>query len=352
MSQQSTFVAIACAEAGAVDTLLFNPESGALSPAGTAPGLDGVAALAFGPDGTLYAGCNATPPRVVVLHPGAGGALTEGAARELPASTCFLSLAPGGSALFSASYGDGRLDRVPLPGADGTSHTYATGSNTHCAVVSPDGRFLYATALGDDLITWFPAEEGPGEAAPTTADGGTAPSGYVAAPPGSGPRYLRLSSAGDRAYAVHELTGDVAVYARDPEGGLDLLERASAVEGLGLKPGPVRSAETPDPGAGVVWAADLRLTPDGRWLYVSERSTGTVACFAVGEDGRLAFSGRTETEAQPCGMAADPSGRFLLVAGEASSHVTAYRIGDGGALTAVSRAQTSAGPLWIECLAP
>ncbi|GAB3268204.1 lactonase family protein [Sinomonas notoginsengisoli] len=345
MTDQRTLVAIACAGAGAVDLLALHTASGKLEPLTRHTGLDGVAALAFGPDGTLSAACNGEPPRVVVLPADGGG---EGQARKLPASTCFITLAPGGDALFSASYGEGRLDLVPLPGRPGAVHTYQTGRNTHCAVVSPDGQFLYATSLGDDRVSWFALDpSGLGEAA---HDAATSPSGHVAAEQGSGPRYIRLNRAGDRAYVVHELSGEVAVYERSAETGrLSLLQHVSAVQGLDLAPGEVRSAERPDPGPHVIWAADLRLTPDERFVYVTERSTSTVAGFAVRGEGLLEFLGRIETENQPCGTAVDPSSQFLLVAGEGSHHVTAYRIDQDGALSEASGARTSSGPLWIEC---
>ena len=347
---EHTLVALACPGAGTVDTQALDPETGTLSPIGRVEGLDGAAALAVGPDGTLYAGCNGTRPTVVDLGPdGARTAAGDGEAREreLPASTCFITVAPGGRDLYSASYGSGRLDRVPLPGTEGgAARTYETGQNAHCAVVSPDGRFLYATSLGDDRISWFPADGGAAD------DGVRTPSGHVAAEPGSGPRYLRLNGAGDRAYVVHELSGTIAVYAREAEDGrLELLQRVSAVEGLGLGPGAVRSSTSPDPGPRVIWAADLRLTPDGRFLYTTERSSSTLACFAVREGGLLELVGRIGTETQPAGAAIDPSGRFLLVCGEVSAHVTCYRIGDDGSLATVSRAGTSAGPVAVECWA-
>jgi 6-phosphogluconolactonase len=229
--------------------------------------------------------------------------------------------------------------------------TFDSGRNSHCAALSPDGRFLYATSLGDDRVSWFSADFSTDARGGKAADGGViAPVGQVAAEAGSGPRYLRLNSVGDRAYVVHELSGDVAVYARDAETGeLELRQRVSAVEGLGLEPGVVRGPHTPDPGNGVVWAADLRLTPDERFLFTTERSTSTVAAFALAEDGTLEFIGRTPTETQPCGSVIDPSGQFLLVGGEGSDHVTAYRIGEEGSLTAASRVETSGGPVAVEC---
>ncbi|WP_077489091.1 lactonase family protein [Sinomonas mesophila] len=350
-------VFIACAGGGAVDTLALDRASGQIEPVSRAEGLGRVSALALDPAGTLYAGANGTPPRTVALAlDAATGSATATAESEAPASTCYLALAPGGRELLSASYHEGLMARFPVPGATSEraaggaagaarprATEYRSGPNTHCAVPSPDGRHVYTASLGDDRVSWFPLDE--------PHDGVVRPAGQLAAMPGSGPRHLRVNAAGDRVYVLHELSGDVDVLVRDPEtGGLSLLQRTSAVEGLGLAPGIVRSPSTPDPGLGVVWCADLRLTPDGRVLVATERSTSTLASFTVDADGRLAFAGHTETEAQPRGSAIDPSGQFLLVCGERSDHVTAYRIDpDTGGLEPISRAATAGGPLWIEC---
>lgn len=354
MTPQPTLVVLACPGAGAVDVVVLDPETGQLEPASRTEGLEGVAALAIDAHGTAYAGCNSPQgPLLVELSLGRDGVVAQGTSVDLPVTTCFLSLEPGHPHVFSASYGDHRLDRVTIPGGPHGERilTFDSGRNSHCAALSPDGKFLYATSLGDDRVSWFSADSFAGQS--EADDGGIAPAGQVAAETGSGPRYLRLNAAGDRAYVVHELSGEVAVYGRDAQtGGLELRQRISAVEGLGLKPGVVRGADTPDPGNEVVWAADLRLTPDERFLFTTERSTSTVAGFALDSEGNLDFLGWTPTETQPCGSVIDPSGQFLLVCGEGSSHVTAYRIGDDGSLTATSRAETSRGPVAVECWRP
>lgn len=305
---------------------------------------------------TLYAACNIdrpaphVPPRVVALALDPFGAATAGAERELPVTTCYIALTPDRRELFAASYHEGRLIRFAIPGdsAD-TVATYASGANTHCSVVSPDGRYVYAASLGDDRISWFRVD-GP-QTSPD--DGAIASDGHVAVEHGTGPRHLRFNAAGDRAYVLHELSGDVRVFERDAETGrLALLQTVSAVEGLDLSRGAVRSPSTQDPGQSVVWCADLRLTPDGRFLFTTERSTSTISAFAVRDNGLLEDLRRTPTEAQPRGSSIDPSGQFLLVCGERSDHVTAYRIEDDGELTLASRAATSGGPLWIECWMP
>ncbi|WP_171041389.1 lactonase family protein [Sinomonas susongensis] len=353
-----SLVYIACATGGAVDTFALDTESGTLERLAHTDGLAHASSMVLdAADGTLYAACNIdrpspeVPPRVVALSADpASGRLSPGASRDLPVTTCYVSLTPDRRELFGASYHEGLLIRFPLPGeGDGTVRAYASGANTHCAVVSPDGRFVYAASLGDDRVSWFRLD---GEAPAGTDDDMTAPSGHVAVEHGSGPRHLRFNASGDRVYVLHELSGDVSVFERDAETGhLGLLQIVSAVEGLDLSRGAVRSPSTQDPGQSVIWCADLRLTPDGEFLFATERSTSTVAAFRVNGGGLLGFLGHTPTEAQPRGTAIDPSGRFLLVCGERSDHVSAYRIGEDGSLTSVSRAQTSGGPLWIECWA-
>jgi 6-phosphogluconolactonase len=354
-----SLIYVACSASGTVDVLSLDPDTGALERLGRTEGLDHVSSMALDAKGpTLYAACNIdrpaphVPPRVVALSlDSSGAAATAGAERELPVTTCYIALTPDRSELFGASYHEGRLIRFAVPGdsAD-TFSTYASGANTHCSVVSPDGRFVYAASLGEDMISWFRVD---GPQTSTANDGAIASDGHVAVEHGTGPRHLRFNAAGDRAYVLHELSGDVRVFERDAETGrLALLQTVSAVEGLDLSRGTVRSPSTQDPGQSVVWCADLRLTSDGRFLFTTERSTSTISTFAVRDNGLLEYLRHTPTEAQPRGSSIDASGQFLLVCGERSDHVTAYRIEDDGELTLASRAATSGGPLWIECWAP
>jgi 6-phosphogluconolactonase len=359
VSVSRSLIYVACAASGTVDVLSLDAESGTLERLGRTEGLDHLSSMALDAEGpTLYAACNIdrpapqVPPRVVALSLDASGAASPRAERELPVTTCYIALTPDRRELFGASYHEGRLIRFAVPGdASDSVSMYASGANTHCSVLSPDGRFVYAASLGDDRISWFTVDGSTEER--TANDGAIASDGHVAVEHGTGPRHLRFNAAGDRAYVLHELSGGVRVFERDAETGrLGLLQTVSAVEGLDLSRGAVRSPSTQDPGQSVIWCADLRLTPDGRFLFASERSTSTISTFAVRDDGLLEYLRRTPTEAQPRGTAIDPSGQFLLVCGERSDHVTAYRIDDDGELTLASRAATSVGPLWIECWTP
>src|SRR5207249_345217 len=62
-----------------------------------------------------------------------------------------------------------------------------------------------------------------------------------------------------------------------------------------------------------IWAADLHLSPNGRFLYASERTTSTIGTLRVdGANGKLIYLASTPTEKQPRGFNVDPSGRSII----------------------------------------
>jgi 6-phosphogluconolactonase len=139
-------------------------------------------------------------------------------------------------------------------------------------------------------------------------------------------------------YLLNELDASLDVLSWNPaQGRLSHLQTVSS-----LPPGFT----------GQPWAADLHLTPDGRQLYSSERSSSTLAHFAVDPiTGLLSVQGHTKVEAQPRGFAIDPAGRQLLVVGELSHHLSRLSIDpDSGQLKFEQRIQVGQGPNWVEIL--
>ncbi len=92
------------------------------------------------------------------------------------------------------------------------------------------------------------------------------------------------------------------------------------------------------------------MTPDGRFLYMSERTSSTIGGFSVDEQtGKLTYIGSTPTEKQPRGFAIDPSGKFMVVAGEKSETISAYAIDPAtGALRLAGKYPTGKGSSWVE----
>ena len=79
-----------------------------------------------------------------------------------------------------------------------------------------------------------------------------------------------------------------------------------------------------------VWAADIQITPDGKFLYSTERTTNKIALFTVAPGtGKLTYVANFATEAQPRGIRIDPTGQYLVASGEKSDRVSVYKIDKG-----------------------
>ena len=98
---------------------------------------------------------------------------------------------------------------------------------------------------------------------------------------------------------------------------------------------------------------ELRLTPDARFLYTSERRSSTLAGFAVGAaSGRLSPIGHWPTQAQPRGFAISPTGRHLIAAGQLSHAVGVFAIdARSGALSPCDEHAVGRNPTWVEAIA-
>ncbi|RMR92451.1 putative lactonase protein [Pseudomonas coronafaciens pv. striafaciens] len=137
------------------------------------------------------------------------------------------------------------------------------------------------------------------------------------------------------------------------------LKQTSQADGipkrLNLAPGQARDArnnDLKDDPTPRIWAADIRIAPNGKWLFISERTSSSVSVFKVEPtNGKVAFvENYPVQEKQPRNIAVSPNGRWLLVSGEQSDKVGSYAIGEKGALQRVGDAPSGKGALWIEML--
>jgi 6-phosphogluconolactonase len=99
-----------------------------------------------------------------------------------------------------------------------------------------------------------------------------------------------------------------------------------------------------------IWAADVHMTPNGRFLYMSERTASILSAFSVeAQTGKLTYLSSTPTEKQPRGFAIDPSGRFLIASGEKSDTISVYAIDSTtGALQLLQKYPAGKGANWVE----
>ncbi|HXU07140.1 MAG TPA: lactonase family protein [Polyangia bacterium] len=251
----------------------------------------------------------------------------------LPASMAYLAVDETGRFLLSASYDASEVVVSPI-GTDGvvhrTSQVVPTQPRAHCIVLDRSNRHALATSLGGDAVHQmrFDAETG-------TLSPNDPPTASVTDK--AGPRHLVFSPSGRFVHLVNELDGSIHVYPYDSASGL-------------LKPATQVMTVLPPGFSGTPWAADIHLTPDGRFLYASERTSSTLAGFRVDETiGILTPLGSVATATQPRAFAISPSGRHLLSAGEASNRIAVHSIDHAsGRLSLLRDYAAGDQPTWIE----
>jgi 6-phosphogluconolactonase len=266
---------------------------------------------------------------------------------RLPATSAYITLDATGKNLLSASYAESLvLTRAIEPGVVGGASRQSVHKDVrqaHAILPSPDNTFLYYTSLAQDQVFWCSFD---------AASGAISAHASISEAPGSGPRHLRFSPQGEHVYVLNELSGTVAVFDRNRvTGSLQPKQTIGSVPSeFNLIPGRPRTPFTPDPPLESIWCAEVRLTPDGRFLYTTERSSSTVSIFVRDPNsGLLDYLETIATELQPRGMNIDPAGRHLVVGGERSNSITVYQIDpDRGSLTPTGRYPCAAGPMWIE----
>ncbi len=330
-----TLAYVSCADSGELHVLALDEGSGRLAPRQTLACGGIVMPLALRPDQrVLYAALRNEPWRVLAFAVDAhDGRLAPIGEAPLAQSLAHIAVDGSGRWLFGASYGGSLLTMNPLA-ADGRPQPpcwqQATPPKAHAMRAAPDPRFVYATSLGGDQVLQFAFDATRGTLSPLDP-----PAFHGRA--GAGARHLAFHPGGRIAFLLNELDATLDVLSIDDQGRLAALQTVSF-----LPPGFV----------GEPWGAELRLTPDARFLYASERRSSTLAGFAVDASGRLAPVGHWPTQAQPRGFAVTPSGRHLIVAGQLSHAVGVHAIDPAsGALTLRHELAVGRNPNWVEAIA-
>ena len=349
-----SFVYVSAAQAGAIDIFALDP-AGGLAAIGSCPAGPLVMPMAVSPDGRrLHAAVRSEPFRLLTfaIDPETG-LLAEAASAPLPASMPAIAML-GESLLLAASYGS---DLLALLAADGdgafrspAAQILPTGRNAHMALADRSGSHVFAPCLGSDAIWRFRLDRTAGQL--------IAVQPAAAAPAGFGPRHAVMSPDNTMLYVLGEFSGAVASFrfeamsgALTPAGVASILPPGSS-----LVPGSARGAGGgPEPDRSrAVWCADIKMTPDGRFLFATERTDSTIATLSLtAGTGAPVATSHIATEKQPRGIAVDPSGRFLVASGERSDQIACHAIDPAdGRLTPVSRAPVSAGANWVEIVRP
>merc|ERR1712113_810938 len=81
--------------------------------------------------------------------------------------------------------------------------------------------------------------------------------------------------------------------------------------------------------------ADVHATPDGRFLYASNRGHDSLVCYSIKEDGQLELVGFTYVKGvHPRNFNIHPSGKWIVVANQDSNDAVVFKLDqETGALT-------------------
>jgi 6-phosphogluconolactonase len=180
------------------------------------------------------------------------------------------------------------------------------GPHAHCIVLDPANRFAYGCDLGTDKVMIYRFDARRGKLTPNTR-----PS--LQAKPGAGPRHLTFHPRGKYAYVINELHATVTAFAHDQIRG-----NLNEVQTVPTLPRDFTGADT---------GADIHVSPDGRFLYCSNRGHDSIAAFKIDQrSGELTFIAHESTGGKtPRNFAIDPTGAFLLVANQNSDNIVTFR---------------------------
>lgn len=219
---------------------------------------------------------------------------------------CYIST--NGKVVATADYGgtlsiypiasDGGLKPVKsvFNGSTGGPDTLRQSTpHIHCAEFSRDGKRLFVSDFSADRILCFDVTRGGRRIRPALAEDGQQLVVNVA--PDYGPRHLVFDRKGNHAYLIGELSGAVTLF--DAEDNMLTIRQVIDAD--------------PYDGRG---SGDIHISPDGRYLYVSNRLKGDgIAIFSIDPgSGELTEAGYQLTGIHPRHFNITPDGRYLLCA--------------------------------------
>lgn len=234
---------------------------------------------------------------------------------------CYVALDKTGKHVMVANYSSGevcayKLDDDKLSYLNSVKH-YGSGPNesrqskphAHSIDIDPKSDFIYSADLGTDKLMVY-----------KMANNGLVTVDSVMCKPGAGPRHFDFSPNGKIMAVVNELDCTVTTFAKDTSGIYK-----NEIQTLSI---------LPDSFSGDAKAADIHFSPNGNFLYASNRGFNSIAVFKVDGLNLQWVEFMTDGINWPRNFAIDPSGNYLLSANRDQNNITVYKINkENGKLT-------------------
>jgi 6-phosphogluconolactonase len=187
------------------------------------------------------------------------------------------------------------------------------GPHVHMVHFSPDNKFVLSNDLGNDKIYSYEYNSSSVNMPLKLKDS-------ISLSPGSGPRHLTFSKDGKYVYVLQELNGALTTFCYS-KGKLKKVSETTILA-KDFK--------------GTFTSADIHMSPDGKFLYASNRGeANNISTFKIVKKGKLESKGQTSTLGKgPRNFAIDPTGDFLLVAHQYTNDIVIFkRNQETGAIT-------------------
>ncbi len=341
----------ATGDEGAIHVFRFDAEKGELQPLHRFADRGQPFFMALSPSGrylytthapTTFGGAG---PEFIVAHAvDDRGVLTE--LNRQPShgtATCYLFVDATEKALVAANYSTGNVSSYPIQ-ANGHLGAAASivsheGSSVdperqqhafaHCILPGPNNRLVFAADLGTDQIVLYDLDRATAKLVPAKQP-------FVRLPPGSGPRHLVFHPKSQHTYVVNELANTVTFFDSDHTLGW-LIERQTI-------------STLPADFQGTSYCADLKITPDGRFLYATNRGHDSLACYRIAENGLLSLIEIARSLGEgPQNLAITHDGKWLLCANMPGDRLVVFRIdAETGRLTPHGAPLVLPGPSCIQ----
>lgn len=243
-----------------------------------------------------------------------------------------------GHLIFGSSYGDGKLrvyEYGPQTGSlttiqeiirsrDTTKRSFphenqADGNHVHYTELTPDGRFLAVCDLGEDSVIFYSLDRVHQEEQLHHHEEHRKPQQirlqehfvqYFRA--GAGPRHMVFHSSGNYAYVVGELDSTLNIIKYDAQKGT-----SSFVQRISTLPDDF-----------IEWSscAAIRISPDDKFVYISNRGHHSIAIFALAQDGgKATLVDIVQTDSFPRDFNIDPSGKFIICGHQLSDYLMLFK---------------------------
>jgi 6-phosphogluconolactonase len=243
------------------------------------------------------------------------------------AFTTHISVHPSGQFFFAANYGS-----LAVPGSFPVYRILADGSigpmtdlfqgagngtgpnpdrqeapHAHQILTDPDGNHVFGVDLGADKVNVLNLNLGTGVFSANTVP-------FVPVASGSGPRHMAFHPDRQRAYVLDELVSSITVFDYDSVRGACIWKQTIST--------------LPDNFSGPNSTAEIRIHPNGQFLYNTNRGHNSVTMYAIDAiTGELDVIGWESTRGEwPRGMNIDPSGTFLYAANQNTDTIAVFRI--------------------------